>query len=91
MRFSRRGIKLHSEVQLLTEHILVEVGNAGRAEGWLPQGALLTPRESCANDVNFDSTEQCDVSKGTTDAHGICRNVEQGGGVASVLMPPVLL
>lgn len=90
MRFSRRGIKLHSEVQLLTEHILVEVGNVGRADGWLPQ-ALLTPRESCANDVNFDSTEQCDVSKGTTDAHGICRNVEQGGGVASVLMPPVLL
>lgn len=39
-------------MQIVTEHISVEVGNVGRPEGWLHQGALRTPSKSCASDVN---------------------------------------
>lgn len=35
----------------MTEHISVGVGDVGRPKG-LHQGALLTPRKPCANDVN---------------------------------------
>jgi len=39
-------------MQLVSANILVELGDVGRLEGQLHRGALPTPRESCANDVN---------------------------------------
>lgn len=44
VRLGRSGMKLHSKVQLLTEHIL-EVGSVGRPEAWFPQGALCLLKE----------------------------------------------